>query len=203
MMWKWRFNLQTKPVMFLTCSHTLFILWTRPLYLMFVPCIIRRSRNDQQYAHICTTALFYIPAPTCFGSSLPSSGSFWIHPSYMKIQIGLVVYHITLVKWPECRSVMVPSVVLPSSWAARSTTPRAVFTHGPKGPGPRAANFQGRHINKKSRLKYGMRGGKKGCPRERSLREIYTENTMCCFCLHITEYAQMVGGRKIFLGPGA
>jgi hypothetical protein len=24
--------------------------------------------------------------------------------------------------------------------------PRAVFTHRPKGPGPRAANFQGRHI---------------------------------------------------------
>jgi hypothetical protein len=27
-------------------------------------------------------------------------------------------------------------------------SPRAVFTHGPKGPGPRAANFQGRHIKK-------------------------------------------------------
>jgi hypothetical protein len=25
---------------------------------------------------------------------------------------------------------------------------RAVFTHGPKGPEPRAANFQGRHIKK-------------------------------------------------------
>ena len=35
--------------------------------------------------------------------------------------------------------------------------PIAVFKHGPQGPGPRAANFQGRHINKKSRLKYGMR----------------------------------------------
>jgi hypothetical protein len=35
------------------------------------------------------------------------------------------------------------------------TTARAVFTHGSQGPGPRAANFQGRHI-KKSRLKYGM-----------------------------------------------
>jgi hypothetical protein len=43
---------------------------------MSAPCIIRRSRNDQQYAQICTTALFYIPAPTCFGSSLPLSGSF-------------------------------------------------------------------------------------------------------------------------------
>jgi hypothetical protein len=30
----------------------------------------------------------------------------------------------------------------------QSAIPRAVFTHGPKGPGPRAANFQGRHIKK-------------------------------------------------------
>jgi hypothetical protein len=27
-------------------------------------------------------------------------------------------------------------------------TYRAVFTHGPKGPGPRTANLQGRHIKK-------------------------------------------------------
>jgi hypothetical protein len=65
---------------------------------MFVPCIIRRSRNNQHYAQICTTALFYILAPTCFGSSFPSSGSFWIRLSYMKIQIDSVVYHIVLVK---------------------------------------------------------------------------------------------------------
>jgi hypothetical protein len=25
---------------------------------------------------------------------------------------------------------------------------RAIFTYGPQGPGPRAANFQGRHIKK-------------------------------------------------------
>jgi hypothetical protein len=43
--------------------------------VIFVPCIIRRSRNNQHYALICTTALFYTLAPTCFGSSLPSSGS--------------------------------------------------------------------------------------------------------------------------------
>jgi hypothetical protein len=35
---------------------------------------------------------------------LPSSGSFWIRFSYLKIQISLVVYHITLFKWPVCRS---------------------------------------------------------------------------------------------------
>jgi hypothetical protein len=34
----------------------------------------RRSRNNQPYALICTTPLFYILASTCFGSSLPLSG---------------------------------------------------------------------------------------------------------------------------------
>jgi hypothetical protein len=63
-------------------------------YLMFVPCIIRRSRNNQLYTQICTAALFYILAPTCFGSSLPSSRSFWIRLSYVKMQIDMVVYHI-------------------------------------------------------------------------------------------------------------
>jgi hypothetical protein len=65
--------------------------------LMFVPCIIRRSWNNQHNAQICTAALFYILAPTCFGSSLQSSGSFWIHLSYVKIQIDMVVNlkHIT------------------------------------------------------------------------------------------------------------
>jgi hypothetical protein len=31
------------------------------------------SINNQHNAQICTTALFYMLAPTCFGSSLPSS----------------------------------------------------------------------------------------------------------------------------------
>jgi hypothetical protein len=61
---------------------------------MFVPCIIRRSRNNQHNEQICTNALFYMLAPTCFGSSLPSSGNFWIRLSYMKIQIDMVVYRI-------------------------------------------------------------------------------------------------------------
>jgi hypothetical protein len=60
---------------------------------------------------------------------------------------------------------------------------RAVFTHGPKGPGPRAANFQGQHL-KKIEIEVWYAGGKKGCPRGRNLREIYeyTENTTM-FCL--------------------
>ena len=51
---------------------------------------------------------------------------------------------------------------------------RPVFTHGPPGPRPWAANFQGRHIKKiEIEVWYAE---KKGCPRERNLREIYTEN---------------------------
>jgi hypothetical protein len=33
----------------------------------------------------------------------------------MKVQMELVVYHTMLVKWPVCRNVVVPSVVLPSA----------------------------------------------------------------------------------------
>jgi hypothetical protein len=55
--------------------------------LMFVPCIIIRSRNNHQYALICTTSLPYILATLCFGSNLQSSGSF-LHPSeLLQIQI--------------------------------------------------------------------------------------------------------------------
>jgi hypothetical protein len=61
---------------------------------MFVPCIIRRSRNNQHYALICTTPLFYILAPTCFDSSLPSSWSFLDPSELLEIQIDWVVYHI-------------------------------------------------------------------------------------------------------------
>jgi hypothetical protein len=53
-----------------------------------------RSRNNQHYALICTTPLFYILAPACFGSNLPSSGSFLGPPELLEIQIEWVVYHI-------------------------------------------------------------------------------------------------------------
>jgi hypothetical protein len=56
----------------------------------------RCSRNNQHYAQSFTIALFYMLVSTCFGSSLSSSGSFWIRLSYIKIQIDLVVYHIML-----------------------------------------------------------------------------------------------------------
>jgi hypothetical protein len=53
---------------------------------------VTHCRNNRHHAQICATALFYILAPICFGSSLPSSGSFWIRLSYMKMRIDLVVY---------------------------------------------------------------------------------------------------------------
>jgi hypothetical protein len=64
----------------------LILLPPKPLYSL---C---SSRIKQHYAQICTTALFYILASTCFGSILPSSGSFWIRLSYIKMQVDLVVY---------------------------------------------------------------------------------------------------------------
>jgi hypothetical protein len=63
--------------------------------------LITYSRNNQHYAMICITPLFYILAPTCFGSSLPSSGIFLIifrlipytYYLYMNISI-LLFYHL-------------------------------------------------------------------------------------------------------------
>jgi hypothetical protein len=34
--------------------------------LMFVPCIVRRSRNNQANAQICSTASLYMLAPTVY-----------------------------------------------------------------------------------------------------------------------------------------
>jgi len=71
---------------------------------------------------------------------------------------------------------------------------------GPRGPGPGRQIFRG-GILKNSRLKYGMRE-KKGCPRERNLRAIYTENNVG------TEFSRYdaTGGRgrgaKIFWAQG-
>jgi hypothetical protein len=101
-------------------------MWSNTVYilsLMFVPCIIRRSRYNQHYALICTTPLFYILAPTCFGISMPSSGSILDPSELLEIQIEWVVYHImcgyeTCV--PDCRgsvcraSCFICVVVIPS-----------------------------------------------------------------------------------------
>jgi hypothetical protein len=51
------------------------------------------------------------------------------------------------------------------------------YLHTGHGPGPREANFQGQHI-KKVEIEEWYADKRKGCPRERNLREIYTENTI-------------------------
>jgi hypothetical protein len=53
----------------------------------------------------CTTPLFYVLAPTCFGRSLPSSGSL-LNPccELLEIQIGWVVCHIMCGYVNYCRN---------------------------------------------------------------------------------------------------
>jgi hypothetical protein len=78
---------------------------------------LNSSRNDQHYALICTTPLFYILAPTCFSSSLPSSESFLDSSVLPEIQIEWVVYH-TMCGYVAC----VPE-------CCGSTEPRHSGTH--------------------------------------------------------------------------
>jgi hypothetical protein len=62
-------------------------------------------QNNQHYALNCTTPLFNILAPTCFGSSLPSSGSFLDASELLEIQTEWVVYYIMcgyVVCVPDC-----------------------------------------------------------------------------------------------------
>jgi hypothetical protein len=65
---------------------------------MFVPWIIRRSRNNQHNALNCTTPLFNILAPTYFGSSLLPSveilGSVWV--TWNSNRISGISYNIWL-----------------------------------------------------------------------------------------------------------
>jgi hypothetical protein len=72
---------------------------------MFIPYIMRRIRKNQQYALICTIPLFYVLAPTCFGSSLPSSGRVLDPSELHEIHIEWVAYHIMcgyVTSVPDC-----------------------------------------------------------------------------------------------------
>jgi hypothetical protein len=99
--------------------------------LMFVPCIIRRSRNNQHYAQICTIPLFYILAPTCFGISVQSSGSFLDSSELLKIQIELVIYHIMcgyVACVSECRGSVCCASQLGSTTAGTTKLPARFLT---------------------------------------------------------------------------
>jgi hypothetical protein len=72
---------------------------------MFVLCIARQSINNQHYTLDYITSLFNMQARTCFGSRVPSSGSFLDPCELLEKQNNCVVYHMCL--WPVCQSVVV------------------------------------------------------------------------------------------------
>jgi hypothetical protein len=59
---------------------------------MFVPCIAKSSINNQHYALNYIKTLFNIQVPTCFGSSLQSSGSFLDQSELLEMQIVYTIY---------------------------------------------------------------------------------------------------------------
>jgi hypothetical protein len=61
---------------------------------IFSVTVFWNIQRVQQYALICTAALFHALAPTCFSSSLPSSGSLLDPPELLEIQNGRLIYHI-------------------------------------------------------------------------------------------------------------
>jgi hypothetical protein len=61
---------------------------------MFVPCIARRSINNQHYALNYITSLFNVQAPTCFGS--------FLNPCELLEQIGGLSYNVYVACVPEC-----------------------------------------------------------------------------------------------------
>jgi hypothetical protein len=77
-----------------------------------------------------TATLFYALAPTCFGSNLPSSGSFLVPSELLEIQIEWVGYHITcsyLACVPVCRGSFCcasPLSAYALTWEAQQMEPR-------------------------------------------------------------------------------
>jgi hypothetical protein len=155
------------------------------------PCISIYACNKTNLTHHLPRifSLFSHYISTRFGlASCPSSGG-----NYVCMQ--------------QCVRVVLLS--LQPAGRRQSTKTRAVFTHGPKEPGPMAANFQGRHI-KRIEIEVWYAGKKKLSTREKFKGDLYWKHYdlsfisfLCCFCLHITEFEQMGRGGKIFLGPGA
>jgi hypothetical protein len=57
--------------------------------------VVEITNTTHKFAPLLYSCLL---SPTCFGSSLPSSGSFWNRLIYVKIQIDIMVYH-TRIMW--------------------------------------------------------------------------------------------------------
>jgi hypothetical protein len=89
----------------------------------FEHCLLLLEKTNNM--HFCTNPSFYVLAPTCFGSSLPSSGSFLDLRGLLEVQIELVVYHIMcgyVARVPECRGFV--CCIFQLSWEAQQTEPR-------------------------------------------------------------------------------
>jgi hypothetical protein len=89
-------------------AHPQEALHKRHLVLFNVHTVhIRRiRRKNQQYALIVPLLYFYVLASTCFGSSLPSSGSLLDPPELLENTNWRLVYHITcgyVACVPDCR----------------------------------------------------------------------------------------------------
>jgi hypothetical protein len=78
----WIVTDRTKIITVVTSMMNINLFWSQiSLKIMSVG-----HRNNKPYALIYTTSLFRILAATCFGSSLPSSGSFLGPPELLEIQ---------------------------------------------------------------------------------------------------------------------
>jgi hypothetical protein len=86
------------------CNGIALPYWCGTNSLVFTLCVIRRITKFQQCALICTILIFHVLAPKCFGSSLPSSGSFLDPPKLLEIQVEWAVYHIMCHDTPAHRS---------------------------------------------------------------------------------------------------
>jgi hypothetical protein len=76
---------------------------------MFVPCIIRRSRNNQHHTQTCATALFIYAGSHMFRQEFAIFREL-LDPSELREntdRYGGLSY--SVVRWPVCRSVVVQS----------------------------------------------------------------------------------------------
>jgi hypothetical protein len=80
-----------------TSTHLLVI--SQRYYKILGPTIKEKTvavrRKNQQYALIVPLLYYYVLAPTCFGTSLPSSGSLLDPPELLENTNWGLVYHIT------------------------------------------------------------------------------------------------------------
>jgi hypothetical protein len=93
-------QMKSPPAPFILCSRVnargVCIIQSAPNMIIcrLTHVLCHSSRNNHYYALICTIPLFYILAPTCFGSSLPSSGSLLDPSELLEMQIEWMVYYL-------------------------------------------------------------------------------------------------------------